>query len=54
MNVYLICSRRKNKPKISVEVCRSCKRRKTCREFSQYRNPPLFEGYGKHQGNAIP
>jgi len=52
-SVYLICTRRKNRPRIALDVCKACKRNGTCRQFERYRNPPLFPELGKPQGNAI-
>jgi hypothetical protein len=43
MKNYITCPKRKGSPKISVEVCASsCRKRKTCREFYMFRNPPLI------------
>jgi hypothetical protein len=43
MKNYLACPKRKGKPKISVEVCTvSCRKKKKCREFYIFRNPPLI------------
>ncbi len=42
MRAYIQCPRRKNKPKVAVEVCRKCRHNKTCTTFQEYQNPPLF------------
>ncbi|HPI91602.1 MAG TPA: hypothetical protein PLT09_00795 [Deltaproteobacteria bacterium] len=54
MRIYLTCPRRKGNPKVAIEVCRACRRNKSCRQYYTYRNPPLFPELGKPQGNAIP
>jgi len=53
MRVYLICPKRKGRPKVALEVCKACRNNKTCREYIIYRNPPLFAEMVKSQGNAI-
>jgi uncharacterized protein YciW len=53
MRVYLICTRRRGRPKVALEVCKACGHNRACRQYLTYRNPPLFPDGGKPQGNAI-
>lgn len=39
---YITCNYKKNKPKVSVNVCTKCKRRMNCLDYSNYLQPPLF------------
>jgi len=53
MRVYLICLKRKSRPKVALEVCKACRHNNTCMPYLTYRNPPLFPEERKPQGNAI-
>lgn len=53
MRVYLVCPKRKGRPKVALEVCKACRHSKACPEYFIYRNPPLFADMEKPQGNAI-
>jgi hypothetical protein len=39
---FIICNSRKSKPKVHVTVCHVCKRRRSCEDYSRYRQPLLF------------
>ena len=53
MSVYLICLKRKSRPKVALEVCIACRHNSACRQYITYKNPPLFPDAGKPQRNAI-
>jgi uncharacterized protein YciW len=53
MRVYLICTKRKSRPKVALEVCKACRYNRSCRQYVNYRNPLLFPELEKPQGNAI-
>jgi hypothetical protein len=49
---FIICNSKKSKPKVHVTVCNACKRRRSCDDYSRYRQPLLFPdlalpGYAK-------
>lgn len=39
---FISCNTKKSKPKVHVTVCDACKRRRTCDDYSRYRQPLLF------------
>jgi hypothetical protein len=39
---FIICNSKKSKPKVHVTVCSACKRRRSCDDYSLYRQPLLF------------
>jgi len=39
---FIICNKKKSKPKVHVSVCEACKRRRSCDDYSRYRQPLLF------------
>jgi hypothetical protein len=39
---FIICNSKKSKPKVHVSVCKACKRRRSCDDYSRYRQPLLF------------
>lgn len=39
---YIVCSRRKSRPRVQIEVCHRCRFRKGCRELISYIQPSLF------------
>jgi len=39
---YITCHRKKSFPKVPVEICAQCKRKKTCRDYGRYIQPSLF------------
>lgn len=39
---FIICHSKKSKPKVNVTVCGKCKRRRSCDDYSRYREPLLF------------
>lgn len=43
MSDYLACPHKKSRPRMAVEVCKTCRRRHTCKAYSNYQNPKLFE-----------
>ncbi|HOJ14623.1 MAG TPA: hypothetical protein PLS81_01125 [Deltaproteobacteria bacterium] len=52
MRAYIVCPHRKSNPKVAVEVCRACRRRKTCRRYHAYLNPPLFSEHHPPVGST--
>jgi len=53
--VYLTCNYKKSRPRISISVCRKCRRRKNCFDYRDYIQPPLFADLfkGKTITNAM-
>jgi len=39
---FISCNSKKSKPKVHVTVCNACKRRRSCDDYSLYRQPLLF------------
>jgi hypothetical protein len=39
---FIVCNSKKSKPKVNVSVCGNCKRRRSCEDYSRYRQPLLF------------
>ncbi len=39
---FISCNSKKSKPKVHVTVCNTCKRRRSCDDYSRYRQPLLF------------
>jgi hypothetical protein len=39
---FISCNSKKSKPKVHVSVCNACKRRRSCDDYSRYRQPLLF------------
>gem|GEM_PF-5591834 len=39
---YIVCERRKARPRVPVEVCLRCRWRKGCRPLKAYLQPSLF------------
>jgi hypothetical protein len=39
---FISCNKKKSKPKVHVSVCKACKRRRSCDDYSRYRQPLLF------------
>jgi hypothetical protein len=39
---FIVCNSKKSKPKVNVDVCGNCKRRRSCDDYSRYRQPLLF------------
>jgi hypothetical protein len=39
---FISCNYKKSKPKVHVSVCKACKRRRSCDDYSLYRQPVLF------------
>jgi uncharacterized protein YciW len=42
MSDYIVCRRRRGRPRIAVEVCRACRRSRRCAPYQAYLNPSLF------------
>ncbi|MFQ5645375.1 MAG: hypothetical protein ACE5GM_00445 [bacterium] len=42
MDKYLVCEKKKNRPQVSVKVCRNCRYRFNCRVYNDYLQPLLF------------
>jgi len=39
---FISCNNKKSKPKVHVSVCKACKRRRSCDDYSLYSQPLLF------------
>ena len=39
---FISCNSKKSKPKVHVTVCKACKRRRSCEDYSRYCQPLLF------------
>jgi hypothetical protein len=39
---FIVCNSKKSKPKVNVSICGNCKRRRSCEDYSRYRQPLLF------------
>ena len=39
---FIVCNSKRSKPKVNVDVCGNCKRRRSCDDYSRYRQPLLF------------
>jgi len=39
---FISCNIKKSKPKVHVSVCKACKRRRSCDDYSRYCQPLLF------------
>jgi len=39
---FISCNSKKSKPKVHATVCKACKRRRSCDDYSLYRQPLLF------------
>jgi len=39
---FISCNIKKSKPKVHVSVCKACKCRRSCDDYSRYRQPLLF------------
>jgi hypothetical protein len=39
---FISCNSKKSKPKVHVTVFNACKRRRSCDDYSRYRQPLLF------------
>ena len=48
-NDYITCPHTKSKYRISVAICETCKRMKTCPDYRDYRQPSLFPAELKRQ-----
>ncbi len=42
-SIYLVCPKRRNFPRINIEICRQCPKRGSCPALKQYIQPSLFE-----------
>ncbi|MFW6080902.1 MAG: hypothetical protein ACOC7W_03235 [Desulfosalsimonas sp.] len=42
---YLTCPARKGRPRKHVDVCRKCRRNRSCRTYQDYIQPGLFPGW---------
>ncbi len=51
-SIYLVCPKRRNLPRINIEICRRCPKRGSCPALKQYSQPSLFEFENeKHERN---
>jgi hypothetical protein len=39
---FISCNIKRSKPKVHVSVCKACKRRRSCDDYTRYRQPLLF------------
>lgn len=39
---YVVCERRRSRPRVQVDVCLRCRWRKGCRPLMRYLQPSLF------------
>jgi hypothetical protein len=39
---FIVCNSKKSKPKVNVSICGNCRRRRSCEDYSRYRQPLLF------------
>ena len=46
---FIICSRKKSMPKVSVAICKKCARLKKCPDYSLFQQPLLFSGIKKEE-----
>ena len=44
---YIVCNQKKSRPKVGVDVCRKCRRRRTCADYADYLQPSLFHDLKK-------
>jgi hypothetical protein len=49
---FIICSRKKSMPKVSVAICKRCARIKKCTDYSLFIQPLLFPDI-KKDGSGI-
>ncbi|MBN1295287.1 hypothetical protein JXA80_00815 [bacterium] len=43
--IYLVCPKRRNNPRINIEICKvSCRYASRCPAYLTYRQPGLFDG----------
>jgi hypothetical protein len=39
---FIVCQRKKSRPRVSVEACRKCRKAASCEAYRRYREPFLF------------
>lgn len=39
---FISCNIKRSKPKVHISVCKACKRRRSCGDYSRYCQPLLF------------
>ena len=39
---YILCNRKKSKPKVGIDVCKKCKHARSCPDYAFYIQPSLF------------
>ncbi len=44
---FIVCSRKKSMPKVSVSVCERCARKKRCPDYALHIQPTLFPAHKK-------
>ncbi len=44
---YIVCNQKKSRPKVGVDVCKKCRRRRTCADYADYLQPSLFPNLEK-------
>jgi len=44
---FIICSRKKSMPKVSIAICKKCPRLKNCPDYNLFRQPLLFPDINK-------
>ena len=44
---YIVCSQKRSRPKIPMDVCQKCKRLGSCPDYAAYIQPSLFPNFKK-------
>ena len=50
---YITCNYKKNKPRVSVDVCVKCRRRRSCLDYGNYLQPLLFPNLLKEKAKDL-
>jgi hypothetical protein len=51
---YIVCRRKKSRPKTSVSVCERCSHNRSCSDYRSYVQPPLFPGLTRKDAEKRP
>ena len=49
---FIICSRKKSMPKVSVAICEKCDKHKKCPDYNLFLQPLLFPDFDKKGFNT--
>jgi hypothetical protein len=44
---YILCTRKKSMPKVSIAICKNCARLKKCPDYRLFEQPVLFDDMKK-------